>query len=998
VLALAILMAVLSSPHLYAQQNLNLFAAAASTPSYKERLKTLEARKQRQQDLGFTAEAEQTAQEIARVRQQHHQQCQKVWDLVGRQPTSVKDALRNVKQAQELLKGGRLVSDCGRGPDDDRDPDDVDIPGAYSTEEMIRGQLESEDPAARTPLFVEPVLSTGSDADVPSPLMAGADEFVNRASNTRRGPATETFLKTFAAMRESRGDLTRATTMLEGALTGLEGDPVSTLFLLDFLRQLDQSRGDSAGALGRIKTQLAVTQARYGADSPRLCHPLWQSIPPLLDTGRPDDALAAAQRCLRLLSGRADDSLTYASALNNLGLVYQRTGLVQQAVGAYERAMAILERIPDSIATLSTEGTRQPAHLNVRANLGLAYWQSGDVTRAAQQFETARARMLKEGQSFVSERGAVTALAKLGAEVDALVSLERQVATRQAGASPALALPLVLERKGLALEEKATAVRTFARDAGELQEYRSLLGYRARLARGTPLQTSDLGFSDRQVGQVDLQIQILEYEARQHARRAATVATTFDSANQKEMREYGMALSKEVERLTEESRKKKRKDDRSETEIDMGLYRQAQANVAPKFKGVMAQQQAMFLGTREELLARIQKRLPESAALLEMVRYRPMNVTATTGTERWQAARYGAYLVRRTGRPTFLDFGTADSIDALVAEFRRMLAQPRGTLAHELGRRLDALLMQPVRASLGGARTIYLSPDGALNLVPFAALVDEQDRYLLETFTFNYVSTGRDLTRPTSQAVAATAPVVIGDPAFDAAADQAGTQTGPDATRGLRGQSFGRLPGTAAEARNIANLLGKVTVFTGSQATETALKSVESPRVLHVATHGFFLADQDLSTTLSSAVADLEDPMLRSGLVLSGVNIGKSGNDDGVLTALEAAGLALWGTQLVVLSACETGVGEVKTGEGVFGLRRAFMVAGAETLVMSLWQVEDTATQRLMTEFYRRLAQGEDRSQALRQASLSLMQDAAYRHPFFWASFIAAGETGPLHR
>jgi CHAT domain-containing protein len=227
---------------------------------------------------------------------------------------------------------------------------------------------------------------------------------------------------------------------------------------------------------------------------------------------------------------------------------------------------------------------------------------------------------------------------------------------------------------------------------------------------------------------------------------------------------------------------------------------------------------------------------------------------------------------------------------------------------------------------------------------------------------------------------------------------RASTQSDVTLTRGLADHLFDRLPGTAVEAHAIAGLLKGSTVLTGDAATETAIKSVAAPRVLHIATHGFFLADQDLSAATTGRVAGLEDPMLRSGLVFAGANVGRSGTDDGVLTAFEAAGLILSGTQLVVLSACETGVGEVMNGEGVFGLRRAFMVAGTETLVMSLWQVEDTATQQLMTEFYRRLSNGQGRAEALRQASLILMRDPSRRHPFFWGSFIASGEAGPLHR
>ena len=337
----------------------------------------------------------------------------------------------------------------------------------------------------------------------------------------------------------------------------------------------------------------------------------------------------------------------------------------------------------------------------------------------------------------------------------------------------------------------------------------------------------------------------------------------------------------------------------------------------------------------------------------------------------------------------------------MIVEFRRTLAQPRGTLAHDLGRRLDAALMQPLRAALGTATQVYLSPDGALNLVPFGALVDERDRYLVETFTFNYLSSGRDLIRKPVPATAAPRPaVVIADPAFDAGATAAAASGAPPAQlRSVLGNHFEPLPGTAAEAQAIKAVLADAAVFRGDQATETALKSVSSPRVLHVATHGFFLQDQDLAAVTEPGTATaVEDPMLRSGLVFAGANTGRSGSDDGVLTALEAAALALTGTELVVLSACETGVGDVKTGEGVFGLRRAFMVAGAETLVMSLWQVDDNATQQLMVEFYGRLTKGEGRAEALRQSSLALLRDPARRHPFYWASFISTGEAGPMRR
>jgi CHAT domain-containing protein len=135
-----------------------------------------------------------------------------------------------------------------------------------------------------------------------------------------------------------------------------------------------------------------------------------------------------------------------------------------------------------------------------------------------------------------------------------------------------------------------------------------------------------------------------------------------------------------------------------------------------------------------------------------------------------------------------------------------------------------------------------------------------------------------------------------------------------------------------------------------------------------------------------------ENPLLRSGLALAGINLRKSGTEDGVLTALEAAGLNLRGTKLVVLSACETGVGDVANGEGVYGLRRALAIAGAESQLISLWKVNDLGTKDLMVSYYKRLMNNVGRSEAVRQTQLEMLQHPKYQHPYYWAAFIPSGD------
>lgn len=236
------------------------------------------------------------------------------------------------------------------------------------------------------------------------------------------------------------------------------------------------------------------------------------------------------------------------------------------------------------------------------------------------------------------------------------------------------------------------------------------------------------------------------------------------------------------------------------------------------------------------------------------------------------------------------------------------------------------------------------------------------------------------------------------------------------------------MPGTAGEAQALGTILSGVTTLTGARATEAALKRVSGPRVLHVATHGFFLTDQSALAAQDARGIKLgkegpaapagENVLLRSGLALAGANARRSdGGEDGILTALEAAGLDLWGTKLVVLSACETGLGEVKNGDGVYGLRRALVLAGSESQVMTLWQVSDEATRDLMVSFYKRLRDGEGRTEALRRVQLEMLKGGAVAgganrglgggglviksadrsHPYYWAAFIQSGDWRPMN-
>jgi CHAT domain-containing protein len=343
-----------------------------------------------------------------------------------------------------------------------------------------------------------------------------------------------------------------------------------------------------------------------------------------------------------------------------------------------------------------------------------------------------------------------------------------------------------------------------------------------------------------------------------------------------------------------------------------------------------------------------------------------------------------------------------------VSRFRAALRDPDRQDARRLGRTLDALLVEPLRAQLGGVTRLLISPDGALNLIPFEALVDRRGQYAIQSYAISYLTSGRDLLRLQVPRERHSVPLVLADPEFGepkegpASGSRSARPRSVTTTRDLASTYFAPLAGTAAEARSIRTLFPNATVLTRERATKAAVRTAQAPGILHIASHGFFLEDiappagAPGTRTAAAAAQSLDNPLVRSGMALAQANARRQGADSGILTALEAANLNLWGTQLVTLSACDTGLGEVKQGEGVYGLRRAFLLAGSESLVMSLWPVSDHVTRRMMTTYYTGLKQGRGRGDALRDAQLSMLKAAKEQHPYYWAGFIQAGAWTPL--
>jgi CHAT domain-containing protein len=426
----------------------------------------------------------------------------------------------------------------------------------------------------------------------------------------------------------------------------------------------------------------------------------------------------------------------------------------------------------------------------------------------------------------------------------------------------------------------------------------------------------------------------------------------------------------------------------------------------------------------------ISRTMAEGSALWELVKYMPFESSRDYNENTKEEAHYLAVVILSTGETSLVDLGGASLIDALVLECRNKI-QEAGREIYLMGRneeiledelssitgKLHELIWAPLEDKSEGAERLYIDPDGMLNLIPFEILKGTNDRYVIEDYKVTYLSSGRDLIRFEGEVKAPeNIAVILADPDYDgirtspiqvASIDlhkfPASLSRGPWNSNGCMTSPFGFLPATGVEAKRLEELLLRhadieVARVSGIEARETYLKNLTlAPRILHLCSN----------ETLAGGSALDANPLIYSGLALAGANwlfsnekrlpFAVSGPpDDGFLTALEVSGLNLVGTDLVVLSACQTGVGDVQTGEGVFGLRRAFQHAGASSIVMGMFAVPDQSTVTLMQSFYNNWLSGEFKSYALRNASLSILQErrktGGAAPPLFWGGFILVGD------
>ncbi|MCK5126276.1 MAG: CHAT domain-containing protein [candidate division Zixibacteria bacterium] len=430
-------------------------------------------------------------------------------------------------------------------------------------------------------------------------------------------------------------------------------------------------------------------------------------------------------------------------------------------------------------------------------------------------------------------------------------------------------------------------------------------------------------------------------------------------------------------------------------------------------------------------ISEVAQSLSEDVVLWEYVRYDPYDFSIPgNDIERVGNARYLAFILVHSGKIDIIDLGEAHKIDSLISFSRKTIYNSQEDVystqiieseecLKSINRNLYSLLFAPLASHLDGQTNIYISPDGMLNLLPFEILPTPDDTYVIEKYGISYLSSVRDLAMfDRGLSIHARDALVLADPDFDESIlgvlsiDKEDTPKTSSVTIGEQfrdlpdcfSEEFARLRFSRKEANSIVKSIRKnssmdVNEYYGTYANEEVLKSIITPpKILHLSTHGFICED-----IIGGDNSAIKNPLLKSGLILAGANRIMNfdeGNlpqgEDGILTAFEVSGLNLVGTELATLSACETGVGELVHGEGVFSLRRAFQHAGVRSILMSLWKVPDKQTAELMEEFYKQWLGGMSKRDALRESALGIIKrsraEKGSAHPLLWGGFVLTGK------
>jgi len=799
-------------------------------------------------------------------------------------------------------------------------------------------------------------------------------------------------LNNLALVLKALGDLAGARPILERAVsiweisTGPEHPLVAQGY--NNLGTLSARLGDFAAAQKYLEDALAIREKKMGPDHPAVAQTLLNLGQVFLLTRDYGRAKPLLQRAIDIwVKALGEDNAFVAMAREVIGQFFLETGDTDAARAQFLQALEIREK---------DLGAEHPLVAETLSSLGDLYRVSGDYKKA-RDFQS-RSLAIRESALGMAHPDVVVSRTLL-AEVD--FDLGHYAAARDGAAEGAArfqqslrnTLGALSEREALilvggSLRPEVTLFSGLLADQPERESWLEACWTWNLAQRGLVLRELASRHRIAQMGDSE--------EVRAAWRRLITARRLLAAAWVRGPGELSLEIYREsLERATRT---------KENAEIEM-------ARISIPFRQEREADRAT--------LSDLRSALPPGSALVEIVR-----VPIRSPGSREEIVHDIALTLQVSGKTGYADLGPAVSTDERIARWRLALDKTAagggaddGSYAEMLrfGSEVRQAVWEPIQNLIGEARTLFLVPDGSIHQINLAALPDRDGIFLIENGpAIHLLSAGRDLIRmhpaQAPETIAAgTGILLLGAPDFDAS--PATRLAGLEPTliehlyRGTRtvctpvtDVQWPALPQAAREVARIASLFEnreRVTVLTGAEASEERLK-LEAPgkRVLHLATHGYFLQEQ-CRTVMR------ESPLLLSGLVLAGANSASKTDalteaDDGVLTAEEVTSLDLRGVDLAVLSACDTGRGTIATGEGVFGLRQSLEMAGVRTVVMSVWPVPDREARRWMTAFYESVLAGTPIGEATRGTSLAALKrlrtDGTSAHPYLWGGFVVAGD------
>jgi CHAT domain-containing protein len=750
------------------------------------------------------------------------------------------------------------------------------------------------------------------------------------------------------------GDYARALPLLEATLIGLEniyGDHNPTLcYAMDALANCRFAMGDFQPALDIYTKSLALAEEAYGVSSPETADTISRQGQCLMALDKLDEALDRLKLSLGIWETSLEqDNLLMCDLLHRLAELYLARNDPQQAQIKAARSKTICLRDLGSKHPLLAEAT----YLEARAQKDLGHLP--EALDLALEAESISRNHLLQTMPVLSES---LALDYAGSRIDGLNLAVSVLDDGESGQRTRQVWDAVIRSRSVVLNEYTARNRNLARGDNPLASalLDSTRVLRERLAnltlRGPGWE--DVSVYQQLLSETDADLMAIERQLSLH-----------NSSFRKRQADHENGFAQVVEHLPDGCALVafKRCEEEGMPPCYM-VFIQGEPNQSPVIRN---------LGNAEIMDAAVGVWRDQATFGIRLIE-------AAQTQEDPQTASRGFLKVPQNHE---------DQLKAYQAA----------------GAQLRRLVWDPLAADLGSAQTVFLVPDGSLHLVSFPSLPLTDGRFLVEENRLLHMLTSeKTLIRDSVVQEGTGRLLAVGGPEFQLRGDSPPPHS-PHREKapgnGLEDIVFHSLPHTQSEVERIGSIWARqgreAIILAGSEATEKHLKSaLPRTQVLHLATHGYFLPRNE-----NQPPVEWDNPLIRSGLALAGANSWQqatSGENDGILTAQEVAALDLSQVQWAVLSACETGLGDLDSrGEGVFGLRRAFDLAGAGTVIMSLWSVDDKWSRHWMETLYQaRWIDGESTASAVKQASCDILarRRAAGQsvHPYYWAGFVAAGD------